>query len=33
MNRDLAVLMHLLGDLFAFKQGEGEEKMMSWFFL
>lgn len=26
MNRDLAVLMHLLGDLFAFKEGEGGGK-------
>lgn len=26
MNRDLAVLMHLLGDLFAFKEGKGEGK-------
>lgn len=26
MNRDLAVLMHLLGNLFAFKEGEGGGK-------
>ena len=31
--RDLTVVTHLLGDLFAFNEGGGEEKKMSWFFL